>query len=84
MNKRNKLLANIAFIALSAILLTFLLRAPAETTAKLPSDDEHSPFFTMGKKEAESHCQSCHNEDEVQFPADHPDKNRCLFCHKRQ
>lgn len=83
MNAKHKTILNILFLLSSAALLFFLLRAPEETTAKLPHDDDHQPFFNMKKKEAEAHCSSCHNDDGVPFPANHPSKNRCLFCHKR-
>lgn len=79
----NKTILNILFILASVSLLIFLLRAPEESTAILPHDDDHAPFFPMGKKEAEKHCQSCHNDDGVPFPTNHPSKNRCLFCHKK-
>ena len=81
--KNKRTVANIIFVLFSIGLLLFLWRAPEETTAKLPHDTNHQPFFAMAKKKAEKHCQKCHNKDGVPFPANHPSKNRCLFCHKK-
>ena len=39
-------------------------------------------FFRPDKKGAEAYCEPCHKEKGVQFPPNHPPKNRCLFCHK--
>lgn len=39
-------------------------------------------FYKPDKKGAEAYCEPCHKEKGVQFPPDHPSKNRCLFCHK--
>jgi len=75
---------NIAFVAVSAAILAFLLMAPEETTKKLPRDDIHLKFYPMGKKAAEKFCPDCHRDGgEVPFPEGHPPKNRCLFCHKK-
>jgi len=41
-------------------------------------------FFKPDKKGAEAYCEPCHLEKGVQFPPNHPPKNRCLFCHKLQ
>lgn len=81
--KKKTLLINIAFIATSIALVTFLLRAPDETTAKVPHDDDHNRFFGMKKKAAGKLCVECHNPDNIAFPEGHPPKYRCLFCHKR-
>ncbi|MCF6178166.1 MAG: cytochrome c [Geopsychrobacter sp.] len=71
------------------IIVIVLWMAPAETTKHLPQNDTHQKFYAMvqkdgtaGKKAAEKFCQNCHNPDQVPFPADHPPKLRCLFCHK--
>lgn len=76
------LLGGVAIVAL-------LWLAPAETTKHIPQNETHQKFYTMvqkdgkpGKKAAEKFCQDCHNADQVAFPADHPPKLRCLFCHK--
>lgn len=39
-------------------------------------------FFKPDKKGAEVHCEPCHTEKGIEFPPNHPPKNRCLFCHK--
>lgn len=39
-------------------------------------------FFKPDKKGAEMFCEPCHKEKGVQYPPNHPSKNRCLFCHK--
>lgn len=41
-------------------------------------------FFKADKKRAETYCEPCHEARNVRFPANHPPKNRCLFCHKLQ
>lgn len=81
-----KLVINVAFIIICAVILIFLLKAPKETTAPLPHDEIHNRFHAMkGKKEAEKFCLDCHGpEKKAPLPADHPPKHRCLFCHKRQ
>lgn len=82
--RKNVLLLNLLFVAACGGILFFLLRAPAETTARLPDDADHRPFRALGKKEAEKHCESCHSPEGVApLSADHPPKYRCLFCHKR-
>ncbi len=82
--KPKSILINIAFLIVSAGILTFLLNAPEETTAKLPLDEDHSRFVDMKKKEAEVFCKDCHIAEGVSpLPEDHPPKYRCLFCHKR-
>ncbi len=85
-SKRNTTwIYNIAFVVICAGLFLFLWSAPEETTAKLPTDENHNQFMTMDKKEAEKLCDECHSPDgEVPLPEDHPPKYRCLFCHKKQ
>ncbi|OQX19512.1 MAG: hypothetical protein BWK76_04240 [Desulfobulbaceae bacterium A2] len=82
--RTNTLLLNVIFFAACGGILLFLLRAPAETTARLPDDADHHAFRAMGKKEAEKHCEKCHAPEGVApLPVEHPPKYRCLFCHKR-
>jgi cytochrome c553 len=81
---RKTLILNILFIACSIAILLFLLKAPPETTTRLPHDEIHRKFQSMEKKAAEKHCESCHFPAGVApLPADHPPKYRCLFCHKQ-
>lgn len=81
---RKSPLYTIAFLVLCGAILFFLWRAPEESTARLPHDENHERFFSMEEKEAEKHCGKCHGEDKmVPFPENHPPKYRCLFCHKR-
>jgi hypothetical protein len=81
----NRLFGNILFVIVCAGILIFLLNAPEETTSPLPHDEIHNQFHQIeGKKEAEQHCLSCHDQDkEAPLPEGHPPKFRCLFCHKR-
>jgi cytochrome c553 len=76
--------ANILFIFLCGVILLVLLRAPKETTPKLPNDAQHAKFRVMkSKSEAEKFCGKCHSQNgEAPLPANHPPKYRCLFCHK--
>ena len=84
-SKKNKIrLFNILFIAGCATILVFLLKAPPESTTKLPKNEIHRQFYPMDKKEAEKHCGSCHApEGQAPLPEGHPPKYRCLFCHKK-
>ncbi len=75
------------FLLIGALaIIIFLWMAPEESTSPVPKDDIHLKFHAMakteGKKAAEKFCEDCHNDDGVPFPADHPSKFRCLFCHK--
>ncbi len=82
--RKNTLLYNVIFIVVGGALLLFLLRAPEESTARMPYDENHQRFYSMGKKEAEKACESCHyQEGDAPLPKDHPPKYRCLFCHKK-
>lgn len=69
------------------IIIAVLWMAPEESTTRVPKDENHQRFYTIvkeeGKKAAEKFCADCHDDETgVPFPADHPPKNRCLFCHK--
>ena len=78
-------LYNILFLGICGLLFLFLWEAPEETTHRMPNDDIHKAFMTMGKKEAEKFCEECHNPDgDAPLPEDHPPKYRCLFCHKKE
>lgn len=76
---------HILFVAACSAILYFLISAPAETTSKLPHDDNHEEFFAIkSKKAAEVSCVECHTDDGIApLPEKHPPKYRCLFCHKR-
>ena len=68
------------------VIIAVLWMAPEETTTPVPKDENHQRFYTIvkeeGKKAAEKFCDEFHNDDGVPFPAEHPPKSRCLFCHK--
>jgi cytochrome c553 len=83
---RKTVLLNLVFILVCAGILFVLLKAPEESTSRLPLDEVHRPFQSaMEKKEAEKHCGRCHGpEGESPLPEGHPPPYRCLFCHKRQ
>lgn len=81
--KSKSILINIAFLIVSAGILTFLLNAPEETTAKLPLDEDHSRFVDMKKKEAEVFCKDCHFAEGVYpLPEDHPPSTAACFVIK--
>jgi len=83
-NPNKRTLFNLLFLAVCAAILIFLLKAPPESTARLPKDEIHLRFHPMDKKEAEKHCAACHaSEGQAPLPANHPPKYRCLFCHKK-
>lgn len=84
MTSKQKLAYNCIFVLFCGGLLLFLLKAPEETTKKLPMDAIHTKFHSMDKKEAEKFCEECHSpEGEVPLPEGHPPKYRCIFCHKQ-
>jgi hypothetical protein len=69
------------------VLAIFIGLTGKEKTKRVPLDEKHKPFYetyakTKSKKEAEKGCETCHNENGVRFPPNHPPKNRCLLCHK--
>lgn len=78
------------FIALiGAVLVIFFAISGEEKTSKVPYDETHRPFYEMlkagtKKKEVDPLCKECHDGVKIPFPKDHPDPNRCLFCHKVQ
>ena len=83
-NKGKSWIYNGLFVVICAAIFLFLWNAPEETTAMLPSDDNHARFMTMEKKEAEKLCEECHSPtSEAALSKNHPPKYRCLFCHKR-
>jgi hypothetical protein len=83
--KNSKYLLHAAFIVICVGLFLFLWNAPPETTARMPHDEIHSPFYDMERKVAEQKCDSCHNPEGVApLPAEHPPTYRCLFCHKKE
>ena len=86
MHVKVKRTLNSAFVLTCVAILVFLLKAPEETTAKLPQDENHQRFYAMtSKKEAEKFCTECHAENKsAPLPAEHPPKFRCLFCHKKE
>jgi len=77
---------DLILIVIAIVILAFLWQAPPESTSRVPYDDTHKPFHELvksdGKKAAEKFCEDCHNDSGVAFPAGHPPKSRCLFCHK--
>jgi len=77
---------DIIMIVLGLVVVAVLWAAPDETTPHLPMDDTHKEFHQIfkqdGKKAAEKFCKDCHGQPGMEFPATHPDPNRCLFCHK--
>jgi len=84
-NKKKIMVYNALFLLFCAGLFLFLWSAPPETTARLPNNENHARFISMGKKQAEKFCTECHGEEGVHpLPEDHPPKYRCLFCHKQQ
>lgn len=80
--KKRDILLLIGALAIIGI----LWMAPEESTKPVPKDEIHSRFYDIvkadGKKAAEKFCEDCHNKDNIPFAPDHPEKFRCLFCHK--
>jgi hypothetical protein len=75
------------FVGLVIVILSiFFTISGSIKTTRIPYDENHQRFFEIvpkeGKKAAEKFCVDCHNDQGVPFPADHPPKFRCLFCHK--
>lgn len=82
---------NLAFLAICAIVLVVLLRAPPVSTPRLPQDDTHADRKDYPR------CPTCHGPDSsVPMPhaGEHthiteagvlrPDYAKCYFCHKPQ
>lgn len=85
MDTKKKSISTIIFLLCCGAIFLFLWNAPPESTHKLPEDDTHKAFQTMGKKEAEKSCENCHHpKGSAPLPAGHPPKYRCLFCHKQK
>jgi len=71
----------------AAVLVTVFLLSGKETTKKVPHDAAHLATYevlekTGSRREAERGCEMCHNAKMNPLPANHPPKDRCLFCHK--
>jgi hypothetical protein len=82
-NNRNSII-NIFFVLSCVAILIVLLNAPKETTVKLPNNMLHARFHVIkNKKEAEKFCGDCHfPQGQAPLPKNHPNKSRCLLCHK--
>ena len=83
---KNTKRAHVLFVLLCAAILLVLLRAPHETTAKVPNDVQHNRLLSLkNEQEAEKFCGECHGPaGKVPLPDGHPPKFRCLLCHKTQ
>ncbi len=73
------------FLALCAVILIVLLKAPPVSTPRLPPDRTHAD------REEYARCPSCHGADaDHAMPEDHfgpdggprADHVKCYFCHK--
>jgi hypothetical protein len=74
-----------AFIIVCVSIFLFLWNAPPETTAKMPRDEIHIPFYDIERQAAEQKCDSCHGaEGLAPLSPEHPAPYRCLFCHKKE
>ena len=81
---KNPRLANVLFMLICAAILLVLIKAPRETTPKVPDDAQHNRLLHLkNKQEAEKSCGDCHGSaGPVPLSKDHPPKFRCLLCHK--
>ncbi len=73
----------------AAVLAVVILVSGKETTKKVPHDAAHRATYEVleksgSRREAERGCERCHNEKMNPLPANHPPKDRCLFCHKME
>ncbi len=79
---------DVFLLVVAIAIVTFLWMAPEETTAPVPLNEIHEPFYEIaakeGRKAAEASCTDCHNEEMIPFTEQHPTTFRCLFCHKLQ
>ncbi len=76
-------------VFVAAVLVVVILISGKETTKKVPFDATHRATYavlekTGSRKEAERGCENCHNARMNPLPANHPPKDRCLFCHKME
>jgi cytochrome c553 len=81
--KKHLWLYNLIFAVFCITIFLVLWNAPPETTPHLPHDEQHQEFLTLERKQAETHCATCHGEEATPLSLEHPPTYRCLFCHKR-
>lgn len=67
------------FIIIGVLIVLILAIAPKQTTPRVPADEIH-----VNLKD-EKKCVSCHGPGtDRPLPPQHPNKERCLLCHKRK
>lgn len=70
---------DILFFIIGLIVVAVLYLAPSQTTPRLPLDETHKTLTD------EKTCRNCHGEGtNMPMPPNHPNKERCLLCHKRK
>lgn len=67
------------FILIGTVIVFVLAIAPKQTTPRIPLDEIHSNLSD------EKTCKNCHGPGtDRPLPPKHPNKDRCLLCHKRK
>lgn len=70
---------DIVFVMIVAAVVLFFSLAPKQTTPRVPFDDTHKEL------KDEKTCKNCHGTGtQMPLPEKHPNKERCLLCHKRK
>ncbi|GAB4436744.1 MAG: hypothetical protein OHK0040_08020 [bacterium] len=70
---------DIVFVIVVAAVVLFFSLAPKQTTPRVPFDDVHKEL------KDEKKCRECHGAGtQMPLPEKHPNKERCLLCHKRK
>lgn len=70
---------DLIFITIGILVVFVLAIAPKQTTPRVPNDEIHSKLVD------ETTCKNCHGPGtDRPLPANHPNKERCLLCHKRK
>lgn len=70
---------DIIFVVIGLAVIIFLFSAPPQTTPRVPNDEIHKEL------KDEKKCSECHGKGtNMPLPEKHPNKERCLLCHKRK
>ncbi len=70
---------DLVFILIGILVVSILLMAPRQKTPRVPIDEIHKEL------KDEKKCKECHGKGtNMPLPENHPNKERCLLCHKRK
>lgn len=70
---------DLIFLLVGIVIVFVLFIAPPQTTPRIPLDEIHKEL------KDEKKCLECHGKGtSMPLPEKHPNKERCLLCHKRK